>query len=412
MSKTLQRVRGFPDRLPEYCIHFDDILSQSIEVIKSFCFERIESPILENSDLFVKTLGEGSDVVNKEMYSFQKGEENLTLRPEGTASIARLFITEKLHKQIPLKFFYYGPMFRHERPQKGRFRQFYQLGVEVLGTDDEKATVEILSMAWLIMKKLKIQNKISLEINSIGNLSERETYKNQLREFLKPILQKLSPDSQRRFQKNPLRIWDSKEESDQEIMKKAPLLIENLKKESLTKYENLKNHLSELKIPFTENFKLVRGLDYYNDFVFEFTSPHLGSQSGVLAGGRYDSLIKILGGADTPAVGWGAGLERLILLCESSKKQEKVIGIVSTGSEAQKKAFQIAYQLREDGHKVYYHFSGNVSKQMKRISQKNCSIALFYGEKELSNQENTIGLKNLKTQEQSNIPLSKLNQFL
>ncbi len=412
MSKTLQRVRGFPDKLSKDCLHFDAVLSQCVEVIKSFCFERVESPILEHTDLFIKTLGEGSDVVNKEMYSFQKGEEHLTLRPEGTAPIARLFITEKLYRETPLKFFYYGPMFRHERPQKGRFRQFYQLGIEVLGDDDEKINVEILSMAWIIMKKLKISEKVSLEINSIGSPSERETYKDQLRKFLKPFTQKLSTDSQRRWDQNPLRIWDSKEQSDQEIMKKAPLLIEYLKKESLSKHENLKNYLSELKIPFKENLKLVRGLDYYNDLVFEFTSSHLGSQSGVLAGGRYDSLIKTLGGPDTPSVGWGAGLERLMLLCDVTEKQKKTIGIVSTGDKAQRKAFQIAYQLRENGYKVYYRFSGNISKQMKRISQKNCSIALFYGEEEFLNKQQTIGLKDLKTQKQIKIPLSKLNEFL
>ena len=303
-------------------------------------------------------------------------------------------------------------MFRHERPQKGRFRQFYQLGVEVLGEDDEKVNMEILSMAWLLMKKLKINEKVSLEINSIGSSLERETYKDQLRKFLNPLSQKLSLDSQRRLEQNPLRIWDSKEESDKEIMKKAPLLIEHLKKESLAKYENLKKDLSELKIPFKENLKLVRGLDYYNDLVFEITSPHLGSQSGVLAGGRYDSLIKTLGGPDVSAVGWGAGLERLILLCDHQPKKEKIIGIISTGDQAQKKALQIAYQLRENGHKVYYRFSGNVSKQMKRISQKDCSIALFYGEEEFSSAKKIIGLKNLTTQKQINVPLVELHKFL
>ena len=408
MSETFNRVRGFPDRLTQDCLHFDQVLSQATSVIKSFSFDRVETPILEYANLFTHTLGSHSDVVHKEMYSFQQGKEILTLRPEGTAPIARLFITEKLQRQIPLKFFYYGPMFRHERPQKGRFRQFYQLGVEVFGDKSPTIDAEILSMAWLIMKKLDIDKKVTLEINSLGSLSERDKYKEVLKQFLKS--KKLSPDSQRRFQENPLRIWDSKEESDQVILEKAPRLLEFLNKDSIEKYQAFKLHLSNLKIPYKENFKLVRGLDYYNDLVFEITSSELGSQSGLLAGGRYDSLVKKLGGLDTPATGWGAGIERLLLLHKSSQTKLAGIGLVSIGDEAQRKAFQLAFQLREKGHKVYYNFSGNISKQMKRIQQKNCSMALFYGEKEIK--ADKVGLKNLETQKQIEVSLSQLDQFL
>jgi len=410
MPDHLRRVRGFPDKLASDCLHFDHVVSQAVPVIKSFCFERIESPILEYTDLFVKTLGKSSDIVHKEMYSFSQNQDNLTLRPEGTAATARLFITENLHRELPFKCFYYGPMFRSERPQKARFRQFYQLGVEAFGIKNETIDVEVLSMAWLIMKSLKIDNQITVEINSIGQLSERQTYKKKLIKFLKSFKQKLSPDSQRRLVTNPLRIWDSKEKSDQDILKKAPLLIEDLKKESLTKYENIKQHLSTLHIPFTENFKLVRGLDYYNDFVFEFKSPQLGSQSGVLAGGRYDSLIQTLGGLDTPATGWGAGLERLMLLCKPVTLQTNKIGLVSIGNKAQNKALHLAYQMRANQYTVYYNFSGNISKQMKRISQQKCQVALFYGEQEHT--KNQIRLKNLKTQKQIDIPFEKLDQYL
>ncbi|MGI9549369.1 MAG: histidine--tRNA ligase [Bdellovibrionales bacterium] len=408
MSETFNRVRGFPDRLTQDCLHFDQVLSQATSVIKSFSFDRVETPILEYANLFTHTLGSHSDVVHKEMYSFQQGKEVLTLRPEGTAPIARLFITEKLQRQIPLKFFYYGPMFRHERPQKGRFRQFYQLGVEVFGDKSPTIDAEILSMAWLIMKKLDIDKKVTLEINSLGSISERDKYKEVLKQFLKS--KKLSPDSQRRFQENPLRIWDSKEESDQVILEKAPRLMEFLKKDSIEKYQAFKLNLSNLKIPYKENFKLVRGLDYYNDLVFEITSSELGSQSGLLAGGRYDSLVKKLGGLDTPATGWGAGIERLLLLHKSNQTKLAGIGLVSIGDEAQRKAFQLAFQLREKGHKVYYNFSGNISKQMKRIQQKNCSMALFYGEKEIK--ADKVGLKNLETQKQIEVSLSQLDQFL
>ena len=412
MSKPLQRVRGFPDKLPEDSFQFDQILSNITEVINRFNFERIDFPILEYSNLFVKTLGESSDVVNKEMYSFTQSEESLTLRPEGTACVARMFITEKLQRQLPLRFFYHGPMFRHERPQKGRFRQFYQIGAELLGEDNETSDIELLSMVHLIAKKLNISDKVTLEINSIGDAKDRANYKQQLVKYLSSYETKLSSDSQRRLKTNPLRIWDSKEESDKKIMENAPKLMDFLSKDSLSKYENIKKGLKDLGIPFKENFKLVRGLDYYNDLVFELTSEHLGSQSAVLAGGRYNSLIKTLGGPDTAAVGWAAGLERLTLLCEKYKKTNLLIGLVCADEKAQQKAFKIAYELRQIGFDVYYKFSGNFSKQMKRLDQKNCSIALFYGEKEMEEQELTLSLKDLKTGEQLKFKFEDLIKHL
>ena len=233
----LKRVRGFPDFLPEESYQFDSLLSVITEVLKAFDFQKLSLPVLEYSELFSRTLGEGSDIVNKEMYSFQMGDESLTLRPEGTASVARLFITQKMHKQLPLKWYYQGPMFRHERPQKGRFRQFYQLGVEWLGDSSEEADVEILSMAWLLIKKLNIEKKVTLEINTLGSLEERKAYKEELKKYLFPLKKRLSADSQIRLVKNPLRIWDSKEEQDQEIMKKAPLLKNFLTEKTIKRYE-------------------------------------------------------------------------------------------------------------------------------------------------------------------------------
>ena len=389
----LQKVRGFPDHLTEESYQFETLLSVIIGVLKTFDFQKVDPPILEYSELFSRTLGEGSDIVNKEMYSFQKGEESLTLRPEGTAGIARLFVTQKLYKQLPLKWYYQGYMFRHERPQKGRFRQFYQVGVEHLGDSSELVDVEILSMAWLLIKKLSLEKKVVLEINSLGSLEERQKYKEKLKKFLAPLKEKLSMDSQKRFVQNPLRIWDSKEKQDQEIMENAPLLKDSLQKQTVQKYERIKEHLAALNIPFKERVGLVRGLDYYNDLVFEWTSENLGAQSAFLSGGRYDGLIENLGGPSTPAVGWALGLERLSLLCESFQREPIQIGLVAVGEKAVKKAFQIAYELRSEGFSVYYRFSGNFSKQMKRISQK-CLFALIYGEEEHSKGE--IILKDLK----------------
>ena len=406
----LKKVRGFPDHLEEDCLKYDSLLGLIIPILKRFNFSRVNPPILEYSDLFNRTLGEESDIVNKEMYSFQKGEERFTLRPEGTAGIARMFITQKRDRQLPLRSFYYGPMFRHERPQKGRFRQFQQLGVELLGLKEEGADIEVLSLAWLIIKQLQLENKTCLEINSLGSLEERANYKQKLKKFLLNFKSRLSEDSQARLEKNPLRIWDSKEDQDQEILKKAPLLKESLQAGSLNKYEKIKQLLIQFEIPFKENHKLVRGLDYYNDLVFEWTSLNLGSQSSFLAGGRYDSLIGQLGGKKTPAIGWALGLERLSLLCPAFKTERIQLGIISSSEKtAQEKALRLAHELRASGFSVYHHFSGNFSKQMKRAGQK-CLFALIYGEKEQNKQE--LILKDLTKGNQMSLPLSSLQKEL
>ena len=410
MSDHLKRVRGFPDHLPEEVLKHDAILNKAIEVSKRFNFQKIKLPILEHTEVFARTLGASSDIVNKEMYTFQKGEESFTLRPEGTASVARLFITEKLKTQLPLRWIYHGPMFRHERPQKGRFRQFSTVAVEILGESQETTDAEVILLAFLFLEELKLKSKITLEINSIGTLEIRDTYKKNLKDYLKPFYENLSADSQVRFNKNPLRIWDSKEEQDQEIMKKAPLIQDFLDTESIKNYESIKNQLKNLNIPFTENPQLVRGLDYYNHLVFEFKSADLGAQSTVLAGGRYDQLIETLGGPSVPAIGWGAGIERLALLHPTLKVPSPEIGIVALGEEAQSKSFELAFLLRKEGYRVFYKFSGNLSKQMARISKLSCSQALILGEKEIK--EKHFILKNMKSQKQRTLPYLSYNKIL
>ncbi|MBC6415939.1 MAG: histidine--tRNA ligase [Bdellovibrionales bacterium] len=403
-----KKARGFQDFFEEDCLKFDNTLSELFKILKRFDFSRVEPPLLEDTNLFKRTLGSESDIVSKEMYSLQKGKENFTLRPEGTASIARMLVTQNNYRQLPLRWFYYGPMFRHERPQKGRFRQFHQLGIESLGDSQTETDVEILSMAWLIVKKFNLKSHVFLEINSLGKKEERDQYKKQFQKYLFPFKNKLSKDSQIRLNKNPLRIWDSKEEEDQDILKKAPLLIENLDSSSLQRYSEIKNLLKDLKIPFKEKPQLVRGLDYYNDLVFEWTSSQLGSQSALIAGGRYDTLVEQLGGIQTPAVGWALGLERLNLLCPAVKKPTLQIALISSG-EGTQKAYKLAYQLRSEGYSVYYRFSGNFSKQMKRASSK-CLWFLIYGQKE--QKQESIILKNLKTKKQVSLALSDLSQEL
>ena len=401
-----QRARGFPDHLPGSLAKQDKIISTALEVAQRFCFERVETPIVEPAEVFWRT-GEGTSTVNKEMYLL-KGEEELALRPEGTASIARMFITEKL--QPPRRFVYSGPMFRHERPQKGRFRQFTTVAVEILGETEERADVESLSLAWLFLSELGLTDKIFLEINTIGSLKERTDYIKNLINYLKPYQKELSEESQVRLEKNPLRILDSKQKKDQEILEKAPLITDYLTPETKKSYSFIKQQLNQLSIPFKENPRLVRGLDYYNHLVFEIKSPQLGAQSALIAGGRYDTLVETLGGPATPATGWGAGVERLALLCEDMSPFPPEIGLIAVGDKPQSVAFHKAFWLRKKGYPVYFRFSGNFSKQMRRVSEKKCSIALIFGEKEITN--HTITLKNLKTKKQELIKDTDLEKKL
>ena len=405
---NLKKARGFQDFLEEDCLKTDSLLETLREILARFDFSRVDPPLLEYENLFKRTLGLGSDIVSKEMYSFQKGEESLTLRPEGTAGIVRMLITGKAYQKLPLRWFYYGPMFRHERPQKGRFRQFHQLGVELLGDSTVQAEVEVLSLSHLIIKAFQLESHVSLEINTLGNQEERAKYKEDFKKYLLDFKAGLSADSQRRLESNPLRIWDSKSAQDQGILQKAPLLKDSLGVKSLEKYTAIKNSLQDLGIAFKENSKLVRGLDYYNDLVFEWTSSELGSQSALIAGGRYDSLVEQLGGAPTPAVGWALGLERLSLLCPEASKQKTQISLISSGDENSpyyKKAVQLAYELRAEGFSISYRLSSNFSKQMKRAGEKSL-WALIYGQKEQEKQE--FIFKNLHTGDQNCYPVSNL----
>lgn len=409
MAKPLQRARGFPDHLPKALAKHNKIISKAFEVAKRFCFETVETPVLEPVEVFKRAL-EGGAIVTKEMYIVKNAGEELALRPEGTASIARMVITEKLEHRLPLRFIYSGPLFRHERPQKGRFRQFTTVGIEILGERGETADIEALAFAWIFLEELNFNASFSLEINTIGSSKEREIYIQKLLHYFKPLKKKLSKESQERLEKNPLRILDSKQEEDQELLKRAPFIQESLSKETLKNYSLIKERLQAFHIPFIENPYLVRGLDYYNHLVFEVKSSKLGAQSAILAGGRYDGLIENLGGSATPAVGWGAGVERLSLLCEEEASFSPEIALVAVGENPQSKAFKKAYLLRKKGYSVYFRFTGNFSKQMKRASAKGCLIALIFGEKEV--QGGTVTLKDLNTEKQHTFKEENLEQEL
>ncbi|MGZ3744950.1 MAG: histidine--tRNA ligase, partial [Pseudobdellovibrionaceae bacterium] len=331
MSTKFQRVRGTRDLLPEDNIKFRFVETTAHQLSLLYGYGEIETPLFEFSEVFHRTLGETSDVVSKETYTFlDRGGDSITLRPEGTAGVARAFVSEGMAQNLPLKFYYSGSMFRYERPQKGRYRQFKQLGVECLGVDSPLADAECIAMAWDLLKKIGIAGKCHLEINTLGDTESRVLYRKALVDYFSQHWEKLSDDSKMRLEKNPLRILDSKDEGDRALIAQAPSLQDHLNESSKVFFAALLKGIESLGIPFKINTKLVRGLDYYCHTVFEFVTSELGAQGTVLGGGRYDGLIEMMGGPKTPGVGWAAGVDRLSELVPTEKyqKTETLLAII------------------------------------------------------------------------------------
>jgi histidyl-tRNA synthetase len=398
---NLQAVRGTKDIFPRECDLFRFINNTAYHLAQQYGYGEIQTPIFEFTDVFHKTLGETSDIVGKEMYTFtDRGEESITLRPEGTAGIARAFISEGLAQQLPLKYYYCGPMFRYERPQKGRQRQFNQLGVEFLGVASPLADIECLALSYDLFRALKIDDKAKLELNTIGDSASREKYREQLVQYLQKFKNDLSEDSKTRLEKNPLRILDSKDAGDQKILTDAPSVYEHLNAESLSFFNQVKGGLETLGISYTINSKLVRGLDYYSQTVFEWTTDHLGAQGTILAGGRYDGLINMMGGPATPGVGWASGIERLILLLEGRNFPSTVknMAVIAAEEGTQNEALKLSHYLRSNGFRVEQPISGNMGKKMKRADKLECEWACILGSTEVN--QKSVMLKNLKTGEQ------------
>ncbi|NIH16606.1 MAG: histidine--tRNA ligase [Buchnera aphidicola (Periphyllus lyropictus)] len=322
MNKKIQSIRGIHDYLPEELNLWKNVENILKKIFNNYGYCEIRLPILEKTKLFKKSIGSVTDIIEKEMYNFyDRNNESLTLRPEGTASFVRAILEHNLLKKIQQRFWYFGPMFRYERPQKGRYRQFYQFGCEVYGLSDPRIDLELISLLYCFFKNLNIEKYVFLEINSIGNIQSRERYKLDLVKFLKSNIKFLDFDSKNRLYTNPLRILDSKKKSIQNLLKDAPILLNYIDLDSKNHFSNLCNSIQEYKIPFTINTRLIRGLDYYNKTVFEWKckSENLGSQNTICAGGRYDSLIKILGGPNTPAIGFAIGMERIVAVLKSKK---------------------------------------------------------------------------------------------
>ena len=415
ISMELQRVRGTEDLKEESQQKHNFIVSTFKKTAGQFCFQEISTPILEFTEVFNRILGAESDIVNKEMFTFNdRNGDSLTLRPEGTAGVARHFITEKLHQQLPLRFLYHGPLFRYERPQKGRLRQFHTVGVELLGEPSHRGDMECISLAWMFLKKLGIEKNLTLEINSIGDMESRNQYLEALLNYLKPLKSKLSANSRKRLKKNPLRILDSKEMQDVEIIQSAPSIQSFLNKRSKSFFTEVLNGLDSMGIPWTLNPLLVRGLDYYNHCVFELkdNSKKLGAQNTVLAGGRYDRLIETManGGERVHGVGWGAGVERICFLADSLPVLTRPIGLVPLGEEAENMALKLAWELRQADFVVFHpRATSNLRKKMKRANQMQAKYVLIFGPEEIKN--NTLSVKNLDTKNQHSISIDQVVSF-
>lgn len=381
----LQPVRGTKDLLPDDFRAHAHVIATAKEIVERFGFQEMATPIFEFSQVF-NPIGETSDVISKETYTFlDRNGESLTLRPEGTAPVMRAIISNGLTQQTPLKYFYAGPMFRYDRPQKGRYRQFYQIGVELVGIATPQADIETIASAHEIIKALNLQDAIALQVNSLGDAESRTAYKTILVEYLQDHKDQLSEDSQNRLQRNPLRILDSKDPSDQRLIATAPSYQDSLTPASKEFFEHVLEGLSLLNIPYEITPTLVRGLDYYCHTAFEFVSTQLGAQGTVLGGGRYDGLVKALGGTDLPGVGWAGGVERLALLAELSLAAPRPVVLIPLGEAENKIALKIAHELRSHGFYVEQGYSGNMSKRLKKADTLKARHVIILGENELKN---------------------------
>lgn len=405
----LQNVRGTNDLFGEEKRKAVKVVSTAAKTVEKYGFEEIETPIFEFTDVFLRNLGDTSDIVTKEMYCFQdRGGESLTLRPEGTAGVVRAFVSNGMQQNLPVKMYYHGPMFRYERPQKGRQRQFTQFGVELLGVDTPQADIEIISMAYEFLENLGLSGAVTVEINSLGDEESRNNYRAKLVEYLKGYYDVLSEDSRIRLEKNPLRILDSKDEDDKKIVEGAPKYSDSLNENSKEFFNQVIKGLDALGIKYKINNRLVRGLDYYSHTVFELTTDKLGAQGTVLAGGRYDGLVEQMGGGKVCGIGWACGVERLSMLLDGADEKPRPIAIIPLGEDVAEAALKVAYRLRKAGFVVEHAYSGNIKKRMTKANKVNAKTAVIIGSDELK--DNMLTIKDLDSGEQRRVSLDNLEK--
>lgn len=406
----ISTIRGMKDYFGKEAVLYNSITQGFLHMAKNCGFNLISTPILEKETLFTTSLGETTDVVSKEMYAFSDNNgEKMVLRPEGTASVVRALIENSLYETLPAKFAYFGPMFRYERPQKGRRRQFHQLGIECFSNQEKEARdAEAIILADTFLKSLGLED-IALKINTLGSIEDRRNYLDALRAYLSNYKSDLSEISLKRLDENPLRILDSKEAQDQEIIKNAPRIIEFLSEESRNFFETVLNLLKNAGINFKVDQHIVRGLDYYTHTIFEFTTDRIGSQSTVLAGGRYDNFVKLFDGPDLSGIGWAAGFERLSLLLNEGEGLDEPYTVAVLSDEAPG-ALALTGALRENDIRTEFFIGNSFKKLISKADKINAKLAIFYG----SNERETglLSVKNLANASQENIPYKQIINYI
>ncbi|WP_366554440.1 histidine--tRNA ligase [Aquibaculum sediminis] len=408
---SLQPVRGTHDLLPEEMRRHRAVIERARALAEGYGYLEMATPIFEFTEVFKRTLGDTSDVVTKEMYTFAMKEgEEITLRPENTAGVARAFITHGLQQALPVKYFYAGPMFRHERPQKGRQRQFHQIGIELLGVPAPQGDIEIIALGRHILEALGVAERTTLELNTLGDPESRQAYRQALIDYFSDHQARLSADSRERLERNPLRILDSKDTGDRALIAEAPAFEDYLNQASVDFFAEVREGLEALEIPYRLNNRLVRGLDYYCHTAFEFTTDALGAQGTVMGGGRYDYLVETMGGPPTAGVGWAAGIERLAMLLADPPAAPRPVAVVPVGPEAEKPALLLTQRLRREGFAVELGYSGNVKKRMRRANGLGARFALLLGEEELA--KGATSLRDLDSGAQELVSLDSLGERL
>ncbi len=408
---ALQPVRGTRDLIGEDFRRHQHVIDTARRIAGRYGFDEWATPIFEDTAVFSRSLGDTSDVVTKEMYTFQdRGNEFLTLRPEGTAGVCRALVSNGLTQSLPQKIFYAGAMFRYERPQKGRYRQFHQIGLELIGPAEPLADAEVISAGWEILRTLAVTDSIVLELNTLGDKESRDAYRGALVEYFTIHRASLSPDSLTRLDKNPLRILDSKDEGDRQLVAAAPVMRDYLTEPAARFYAMLQSHLHQFGVPFRENPRIVRGLDYYGHTAFEFVTDALGAQGTVMGGGRYDGLVAEMGGPATPAVGWAAGIERLAMLLPQAPTVPASIAVIPVGDAAEPAALAVLQALRTAGLRAEMAYRGNLKRRLERANRIGARAAVILGDAEIA--RGIAQVKDLVSGTQTEIPLQDLPSAL
>src|SRR6266550_2089865 len=405
MMRALQSVRGTQHLLPDAARRHRQVSETARAVAGLYGFVEMATPVFEFTEVFARPIGEHTDIVAKEMYTFtDRGGEEVTLRPENTAGVVRAVLSNGLVQSVPLKFFYSGPMFRYERPQKGRFRQFHQIGVELIGVAQPQADIEVIALGRRILDALGIGDRVELEINTLGDTESRGAYRQALVSYFSAHVSELSEDSRRRLERNPLRIFDSKEETDQRAARDAPAFADYLNRESRNFFDRVRVGLDRLGINYRLNPRLVRGLDYYTHTAFEFVTTDLGAQGTVMGGGRYDGLVEMMGGPALPGVVWAAGIERLAMLITEPPGPARPIAVVPIGEAGDAAALNLAEELRSQGFAIDLGYSGNLARRLRRADRLGAFAAILLGDDELARGAAT--LRDLNDGTQSEVPLA------